>query len=80
MSNQQVADKPFITVGTTKWHLYQIFGRLPARNRTEAVARARELNLSSVVGKSVTASGSRTSRLRSAGRCRTPWSCRGFRR
>ena len=45
MSNQQVADKLFITVGTTKWHLNQIFGRLQARNRTEAVARARQLNL-----------------------------------
>ncbi|MEU0884077.1 LuxR C-terminal-related transcriptional regulator [Lentzea sp. NPDC005914] len=45
MSNQQVADKLFITVGTTKWHLNQIFGRLQARNRTEAVARARELSL-----------------------------------
>jgi LuxR family maltose regulon positive regulatory protein len=45
MSNRQVAEKLFITVGTTKWHLNQIFGRLQARNRTEAVARARELNL-----------------------------------
>jgi LuxR family maltose regulon positive regulatory protein len=45
MSNQQVADKLLITVGTTKWHLNQIFGRLQARNRTEAVARARELHL-----------------------------------
>jgi len=45
MSNRQVADKLFITVGTTKWHLNQIFGRLQARNRTEAVARARELHL-----------------------------------
>lgn len=45
MSNQQVADKLFITVGTTKWHLNQIFGRLQVRNRTEAVARARGLEL-----------------------------------
>ncbi|WP_037359332.1 LuxR C-terminal-related transcriptional regulator [Amycolatopsis orientalis] len=45
MSNQQVADKLFITVGTTKWHVNQIFGRLQARNRTEAVARARQLGL-----------------------------------
>jgi LuxR family maltose regulon positive regulatory protein len=45
MSNQQVADKLFITVGTTKWHLNQIFGRLQARNRTEAVARARQLGI-----------------------------------
>lgn len=43
MSNQQVADKLYITVGTTKWHLNQIYGRLQVRNRTEAVARAREL-------------------------------------
>jgi len=45
MSNQQVADALFITVGTTKWHLNQIFGRLQVRNRTEAVARARELHM-----------------------------------
>jgi LuxR family maltose regulon positive regulatory protein len=45
MSNRQVADELFITVGTTKWHLNQIYGRLQARNRTEAVARARELQL-----------------------------------
>jgi len=45
MSNQQVADKLFITVGTTKWHLNQIYGRLQVRNRTEAVARARDLHL-----------------------------------
>jgi DNA-binding CsgD family transcriptional regulator len=38
MSNQQVADELFITVGTTKWHLNQIYRRLQARNRTEAVA------------------------------------------
>lgn len=45
MSNQQVADALFITVGTTKWHLNQIFGRLQVRNRTEAVARARALGM-----------------------------------
>ncbi len=45
MPNQQVADTLFITVGTTKWHLKEIFSRLQVRNRTEAVARARELNL-----------------------------------
>jgi LuxR family transcriptional regulator, maltose regulon positive regulatory protein len=45
MSNQQVADALFITVGTTKWHLNQIFGRLQVRNRTEAVARARQLRM-----------------------------------
>lgn len=45
MSNQQVANELFITVGTTKWHLNQIFTRLQAKNRTEAVARARELQM-----------------------------------
>jgi LuxR family maltose regulon positive regulatory protein len=34
-----------ITVGTTKWHLNQIYGKLQVRNRTEAVALARQLLL-----------------------------------
>jgi LuxR family maltose regulon positive regulatory protein len=32
-------------VGTTKWHLNQIFGKLQVRNRVEAIAKARELKL-----------------------------------
>ena len=44
-TNQEIADKLAITVGTTKWHLNQIFGKLQVRNRVEAIARAHELRL-----------------------------------
>jgi LuxR family maltose regulon positive regulatory protein len=40
--NQEIATRLGIVVGTVKWHLHQIFAKLGARNRTEAVARARE--------------------------------------
>jgi ATP/maltotriose-dependent transcriptional regulator MalT len=45
LSNQEIADQLSITVGTTKGHLHRIFGKLDVRNRTAAVARARELGL-----------------------------------
>jgi DNA-binding NarL/FixJ family response regulator len=32
-SNQWVADKLFITVGTTKWHRNRTYGRLQVRDR-----------------------------------------------
>jgi LuxR family maltose regulon positive regulatory protein len=44
-SNQEVASELVITVGTVKGHLNHVLGKLGARNRTEAVARARELYL-----------------------------------
>jgi LuxR family maltose regulon positive regulatory protein len=44
-SNRQVADALFVTLGTVKKHLNNIFGKLQVKNRTEAVARARELDL-----------------------------------
>jgi LuxR family maltose regulon positive regulatory protein len=44
-SNRQIADQLFIAEGTVKAHMHQIFGKLAARNRTEAVANARELDL-----------------------------------
>ena len=40
-SNQTIADQLVITVGTVKSHINHILGKLEARNRTEAVARAR---------------------------------------
>ena len=43
--NQEIADQLAITVGTTKGHLHRIFGKLDVRNRTAAVARARQLGL-----------------------------------
>jgi LuxR family maltose regulon positive regulatory protein len=44
-SNKEIAESLFITVGTVKKHLNNIFGKLNTKNRTEAVARARELGL-----------------------------------
>jgi len=45
LSNQQIADRLFISVGTTKWHLNNIFSKLGVSRRSEAVARMRELGL-----------------------------------
>jgi LuxR family maltose regulon positive regulatory protein len=44
-SNQAIAGQLFITVGTVKSHINHILGKLDARNRTEAVARAQEMGL-----------------------------------
>lgn len=44
-SNQAIADHLVIGLGTVKGHLNHILGKLDAHNRTEAVARGRELSL-----------------------------------
>ncbi len=44
-SNQEIAGRLVITVGTVKSHINHILGKLEAHNRTEAVARARGLEL-----------------------------------
>jgi LuxR family transcriptional regulator, maltose regulon positive regulatory protein len=44
-SNQQIAGELVLATGTVKKHLNNIFGKLGVQNRTECVARARELNL-----------------------------------
>ncbi|MCA9908057.1 MAG: response regulator transcription factor [Anaerolineae bacterium] len=44
-SNQAIADQLVITVRTVKKHITNILGKLDATNRTQAVARARELGL-----------------------------------
>ena len=41
LSNQQIAEKLSISVGTTKWYLHQIFNRLQVRSRTAAAAKGR---------------------------------------
>lgn len=45
MSNADIASRLYLTVGTIKWYLNQLFGKLGAARRTEAVARAREFGL-----------------------------------
>lgn len=44
-SNRQISEALFVTLGTVKKHLNNIFSKLQVNNRTQAVARARELNL-----------------------------------
>jgi predicted ATPase/DNA-binding CsgD family transcriptional regulator len=45
LSNKEIAEKLVITLGTVKWYNNQIFNKLNVKNRTQAVTRARELNL-----------------------------------
>ena len=45
LSNTEIADALFISEGTLKWHLHNIYGKLAARSRAAAVARARSLGL-----------------------------------
>jgi LuxR family maltose regulon positive regulatory protein len=44
-SNGQIAGKLFISLGTVKRHVNNIFGKLEVGSRTQAVARARNLGL-----------------------------------
>ena len=44
-TNREIAAELFVTVGTIKAHTSNIYAKLQARNRTEALARARELGL-----------------------------------
>jgi LuxR family transcriptional regulator, maltose regulon positive regulatory protein len=44
-SNAAIAEKLVITVGTVKRHVNNIYGKLDAHNRTEAVAKARAAGL-----------------------------------
>jgi LuxR family maltose regulon positive regulatory protein len=45
LSNREIAERLFITVGTVKRHAHNLYGKLQVGNRTEAVARARELTI-----------------------------------
>lgn len=45
MTNQQIAEKLIISVGTAKFYTSQIYSKLHVSSRTQAIARARELDL-----------------------------------
>lgn len=45
LANRELAAQLFVSEGTVKWHLHNIFAKLAVRNRSSAVARARSLNL-----------------------------------
>ena len=45
LSNQQVADRLFVSLSTIKTHLQSIYGKLDVKRRTQAVERARRLEL-----------------------------------
>jgi len=45
LSNQEIAQRLYLSVPTVKWHTTRIYGKLGVTNRTQAVARARALGL-----------------------------------
>ena len=45
MSNREIAEKLIIGEGTVKTHIIHIFSKLDVQSRTQAIARARELDL-----------------------------------
>jgi LuxR family transcriptional regulator, maltose regulon positive regulatory protein len=44
-SNREIAVKLFVSTSTVKTHVNNLFRKLEARSRTQALARARELDL-----------------------------------
>jgi LuxR family maltose regulon positive regulatory protein len=45
LSNKEIAEAIFVTEGTLKWHLHNVYGKLNVKNRTGAMARARALGI-----------------------------------
>jgi LuxR family maltose regulon positive regulatory protein len=44
-TNQQITEKLFITISTTKAHVRHIYDKLGVNNRTQALSRAKNLNI-----------------------------------
>src|SRR5215211_2710979 len=44
-TNRQIATELFVSVGTVKTHINNVYGKLDVHSRTQALARARELDL-----------------------------------
>jgi LuxR family maltose regulon positive regulatory protein len=45
LTNREIADRLFISVGTVKWHMNHILAKLNVTSRSKAASRARELGL-----------------------------------
>jgi ATP/maltotriose-dependent transcriptional regulator MalT len=45
LTNQEIAEKLFLVVGTVKAHNHHIFGKLGVTNRVQAITRAKDLDL-----------------------------------
>jgi len=45
MSNQEITEKLIIAMSTLKTHINHIYAKLDVRSRTQAIVRARALNL-----------------------------------
>ena len=43
LSNKEIAEAIFISEGTLKWHLHNIYGKLGSKNRTGALTQARTI-------------------------------------
>ena len=45
LTNREIAEELVVSLGTIKTHINHIYQKLAVHNRTQAVARARELEL-----------------------------------
>jgi LuxR family transcriptional regulator, maltose regulon positive regulatory protein len=45
LSNKEIAEAIFVSEGTLKWHLHNVYGKLNVKNRTRAMARGRALGI-----------------------------------
>ena len=45
LSNREIAEAIFVSEGTLKWHLHNIYGKLGVRTRSGALATAKDLGL-----------------------------------
>jgi LuxR family maltose regulon positive regulatory protein len=46
LSNQEIAGKLTVSLGTVKTHVHNLYGKLGVSSRSQAIVRARELKLS----------------------------------